>query len=270
MSENNIVKSLAITLMLFQIIFPIFVFGFTVFNPESYDIGNIDITLDMDALASAQVFFSEAKTEELTHGSYVQYDLNESKKKMRVSWDEYAIVNPITQFRFTKQNIIELKTDTWLWPQKLTVKIGGVTYNPTPPDLDYARNQTIINAFNPEYNWTREPGSKWIKIIRTQGDRRYLGPLPDGVRFARRALTYTPWVAPDLKKTGVSKPDVQDDFSCKLDQDLYDVYQPRREFYANLVQERMWGAMKEKMKEEEAGEKALFGEAVNRELDALK
>jgi len=138
-----------------------------------------------------------------------------------------------------------------------------------------ATNIQVPILTTPDPRWVlskigKMPGSKWIKIIRTQGDRRYLGPLPDGVRFARRALTYTPWVAPDLKKTGVSKPDVQDDFSCKLDQDLYDVYQPRREFYANLVQERMWGAMKEKMKEEEAGGKALFGEAVNRELDALK
>jgi len=155
MSENNVVKSLAITLMLFQIIFPIFVFGFTIFNPETWDIGNIDITLDMDSLAKAQVIFSEAKTEELTHGSYVQFDLNESSKKMRIAWDEFTIVNPVTQFRFTKQNIIELNTDTWLWPQKLTVEIDGVTYNPTPPKLDYARNQTIINAFNPDYNWTR-------------------------------------------------------------------------------------------------------------------
>lgn len=154
MSENNVVKSLAITLMLFQIIFPIFVFGFTTFNPASQDIGNIDITLDMDSLVSNQVFFSEAKTKELTHGSYVQFDLNESSKKMRVSWDEYTLSSS-TQFRFIKQNIVEVQTDSWFFPVKLTVEIDGVTYCPDPYKFHYAKNQTIINAFNTDYNWTR-------------------------------------------------------------------------------------------------------------------
>jgi len=32
----------------------------------------------------------------------------------------------------------------------------------------------------------------------------------------------------------------------------------------------MWGAMKEKMKEEEVGGKDLFDEAVNKEVDVLR
>jgi len=94
------------------------------------------------------------------------------------------------------------------------------------------------------------PGSKWIKIIRVYGDDTHLGPWTDSIRYSRRALTYTPWRAPDLKKTGVSKPWIQDDYSCRLPDELYEYYKPKREYYAGLVKERMWSAMNDKVNQE--------------------
>lgn len=94
------------------------------------------------------------------------------------------------------------------------------------------------------------PGSKWIKILRKYSDYRHLGPWPDSVRFGRMAKLYNPFIAPDLKKTGVSKPRIQDEFSCRLDDDLYEYYKPRREHYATEVKKRMWEALSVRIKED--------------------
>ena len=109
-------------------------------------------------------------------------------------------------------------------------------------------NCLILTTPDPKWILTKigkMPGSMWIKIIKTRGvqrhpetGRRILDTYVPSVRFARRAYTYQPWRAPDMKKEGV-RTLVEDDFYCMMEEDIYQYYKPQREYYAGLVKGRM-------------------------------
>lgn len=73
---------------------------------------------------------------------------------------------------------------------------------------------------------------KRIKIIKRSGGKGD----SDTVKFSRRAVCYEPYRSPDLKKTGVNKR-WEDDYNCKIRQDIYDYYKPLRESYNTLAKE---------------------------------
>lgn len=91
------------------------------------------------------------------------------------------------------------------------------------------------------------PGAYWVKIDkRDGGGTSKLGRLPDSKRYARLATVYKPFKTADLKSQRVRKK-VYDEFSCKLDDDLYAEYNPTREKYAKLVRLSMKKAMLKQM-----------------------
>lgn len=105
------------------------------------------------------------------------------------------------------------------------------------------------------------PGSMWIRINKRRGIQRnpdtglrVLDQYVPSVRFARRAVSYAPWRAPDMKKEGVSHV-VEDDFYCKLEDELYQYYKPQREFYAGLVKKRMREALDQAIAEQKYKDK---------------
>jgi len=92
------------------------------------------------------------------------------------------------------------------------------------------------------------PGAYWVKINKRDGGGiTHLGRLPDSKRYARQAVIYKPFKTPDLKSQRVRKTSY-DYFSCKLDDDLFKVYNPTRLSYAKLVKEAMREAMLAKIK----------------------
>ena len=95
------------------------------------------------------------------------------------------------------------------------------------------------------------PGAYWVKITKRDGaGGRYLGRLPDSRRYARRATAYWPFKTPDLKSRRVKKR-FYDEFSCKLDDDMYAHYNPTRQKYAEMVRVAMKDALKDKLRAEE-------------------
>jgi len=69
---------------------------------------------------------------------------------------------------------------------------------------------------------TGQPSARTIKIIKTSQTSRW----------RRRAKGYQPYVLPDLTKTRV-KSWLEDDFSCKCPQKVYEYYKPKRLGYAS-------------------------------------
>lgn len=92
-----------------------------------------------------------------------------------------------------------------------------------------------------------------IKIVKRSGDTGGGQYLENRDKFSRRAVGYKPWFSPDLKKHGVNKI-LEDDFSCKIRDDLYAVYKPMREGYNVDVKQNMMDELTGKAKKHELKE----------------
>jgi hypothetical protein len=88
---------------------------------------------------------------------------------------------------------------------------------------------------------TSQPSARTIKIIKASANSRW----------SRIAKGYQPYVLPDLSTTRV-KSWLEDDFSCKCPQDVYDYYKPKREGYASqakaLLRDTIMGVREKEMK----------------------
>jgi hypothetical protein len=115
-----------------------------------------------------------------------------------------------------------------------------------------------------------------IKVVKRDGSEKVLIDERAYRRFARTAIGYKPWKSPDLKRGGVNKI-IIDDFSCKIEDDLYEWYKPIREHYAknaklsilkNLNNATRKAEMEEMktMKKLRTLEKELFEKAVKSKL----
>lgn len=91
-----------------------------------------------------------------------------------------------------------------------------------------------------------------IKIVKRSGDAES-GFVESHEKFKRKAIGYKPWFSPDLKKHGVNKI-LEDDFSCKIRDDLYEVYKPMREGYNVDVKQNMMDELTGKAKKHELKE----------------
>jgi hypothetical protein len=69
-----------------------------------------------------------------------------------------------------------------------------------------------------------------VKIVKRSGSAN-ITQLQEYRRFARRGIGYKPWKSPDLKRGGVNKV-LDDEFSCKMPDRLYEWYKPIRLSYA--------------------------------------
>jgi len=114
----------------------------------------------------------------------------------------------------------------------------------------------ILTSPTPEWILSKigqMPGAYWVKITKTDGaGTKFLGRLPDSRRFARQATAYWPFKTPDLKTRKVRKR-FYDEYSCKLDDELYAAYNPTRRMYAELVRAAMKAAMLEKVRKSNKG-----------------
>jgi hypothetical protein len=72
-----------------------------------------------------------------------------------------------------------------------------------------------------------------VKIIKRSGSAN-ITQLTEYRRFARRGIGYKPWKSPDLKRGGVNKI-LDDEFSCKMSDELYSWYRPIRLSYAKTA-----------------------------------
>lgn len=113
------------------------------------------------------------------------------------------------------------------------------------------------------------PGAYWIKITKRDGGTRYLDTLPDSRRFSRLATAYYPFKTPDLKTRKVRKR-FYDEFSCKLNDKLYNQYYPVRQRYAQLVRQALKNEMLEKVKRHREKDKGILNDLVNQDLEDLK
>jgi len=122
-----------------------------------------------------------------------------------------------------------------LWSDPLLIKITqylnivGTDYASlifTTPKAGWVLNK--IGAF---------PEMIRIKVVKL-GGQDLLIQDKESIKFSRRAIGYKPWLSPDLKKHGVNKV-LQDDFSCKMRDDLYSYYQPLRDSYNDQIKAAM-------------------------------
>lgn len=108
----------------------------------------------------------------------------------------------------------------------------------------------VLTTPDPEFILTKignMPGTYRVRIVkRDGGGPGRLGRLPDSKRYARLATVYKPFKTPDLKSRRVRKK-YYDTFSCKLDDELYKVYNPTRLKYAKLVRLEMKKQMLKKV-----------------------
>jgi hypothetical protein len=110
------------------------------------------------------------------------------------------------------------------------------------------------------------PGAYWVEIVKRDGaGTEFLGRLPDSKRFARLATIYKPFKTKDRKSRRVRKK-YYDEFSCKLDQELYEVYNPTRLKYAKLVRLAM---KKEMLKKAGGEEEAAVINTIDERINAV-
>jgi len=102
--------------------------------------------------------------------------------------------------------------------------------------------QKYFNVVATDFNTVilTTPSPKWVlgkirgmpEMIRIKCTKRSGGRQDEEYRkFARTAKGYKSWDSPDLKRGGVNTI-LEDDYSCKLSQELYDEYMPIRLEYA--------------------------------------
>jgi hypothetical protein len=102
--------------------------------------------------------------------------------------------------------------------------------------------QKYFNVVGTDYNTVilTTPSPKWVlkkiasmpEMIRIKCTKRTGGRQDsDFIKFARVAKGYKSWDSPDLKRGGVNTV-LEDQYSCKLPQELYDEYLPVRQKYA--------------------------------------
>jgi len=102
--------------------------------------------------------------------------------------------------------------------------------------------QRYFNVVATDYNTMilTTPSPKWVlskianmpDMIRVRCTKRTGGKQDERYRkFARKAKAYKKWTSPDLKRGGVNTKWV-DEYSCEMDQELYEEYHPIRVEYA--------------------------------------
>jgi len=152
--------------------------------------------------------------------------------------------------------------------------------------------QQYMNVIGTDYNTfiMTTPDPTWIlskianmagmirvKVVKRTGTN-LLNDTQDYRRFARKGIGYKPWKSPDLKRGGVNKI-LEDQFSCKLDEELYSWYKPVRDEYAkraklqilhNLRQSKQASSIQEmkQMRTLKRLEKQLFKKIENKKVGA--
>lgn len=145
---NDSTLRLVIFSFVLSILFPIFGYTFTTFGSNT---GGYDATLSVAQLQNAGVLLSDYEPHNVTFGGAAQ-EYTVKNSTMRVKWIDSTNPNVDDYFANQQQSAIELLLGTWIWTVEMDIKFedeGGFFGG-----LD-ATNDTIVNKFNSEFNWTK-------------------------------------------------------------------------------------------------------------------
>lgn len=144
---------MALYLLILNVVTPIFAYAFTdlTLSQTGYE-GQTDY-LDEDKLRKAEVFIDADERYVLTWGGTPITFVN-SSQELRIDWKNYA-VGP-EQFRFYTRWWPDVNPYWNEWTiDRQAVWINGVYHDPNGDVKIPITNQTILNAWDIEYNWTR-------------------------------------------------------------------------------------------------------------------
>lgn len=152
MSER--VYGVAMSLLLWSLVFPMFAYALTDLSPETNIQGEIEF-LSADNLIEEGIYLRSQERHSLAYNDLVTFELNETDKQMRVRWDKPLLASQ-SLWAFYQPAIWDIGDNpTWLGPTYLAVNVGGTTFNPSAFSSDYPNNLTMITNFNYNQNWTR-------------------------------------------------------------------------------------------------------------------
>jgi hypothetical protein len=159
---------LYIFVLMLNLIFPVMGYTFTTFAEQSE---RYELDLDQDSLMTIGINLVDGESHNFTYGNktWVEYSLlNES---VRARWDNFRLTGLIYQdgFRFQKQSAISKAFNSWITPY--TVSVRSLDSNEWFAIL---RNETIIQDFDTEFNWSRfvlKDGHHVFITPRTVGDQ---------------------------------------------------------------------------------------------------
>lgn len=146
MSDKGAVYGIAISLLILNIVTPIFTYALTNIAPDQ-DFGDQVNYLDEEDLIESGIYLQAESRGLLTYGNYVQF--NSSGEIFRVRWADF-----INHDFEVYTNVFLDIGGTWLLANLLEVRIDGDRYQ-TGLLPDYLTNNTIIEHWKVEYNWTR-------------------------------------------------------------------------------------------------------------------
>jgi hypothetical protein len=145
-----------------SLLFPVFAFSFTNFGAdwETYD---VTTSLNQDTLTRAGITLKEGLSRNITfRGAYAEYPLQ--NLTIRINWVRQPVLGDY--FLHRRRSFVGRILDNWALTKSLSPKIGTDTLSFNGLD-----NATVINNFNPEFNWTE------YKIIET-GLSAFITTLP--------------------------------------------------------------------------------------------
>lgn len=142
--------------------FPVFAFAFTNFG-QSYETYDVSTSLDQDSLVRAGIILKEGQSHNVTfRGTYAEYVLE--NVTVRITWIRQPVLGDY--FLHRRRSFVGKVLNNWALTKSLGVKIGTDTLSFNGLD-----NQTVINNWNPTFNWTE------YKIIET-GLTAFVTTLP--------------------------------------------------------------------------------------------
>jgi hypothetical protein len=137
---------LVVFCFILSILFPMFAYTFTTFAEQP---SNFDITLDVEELSNAGIMLSDGESHNVTFGGVAQ-EYEVKNQTMRIQW--LNRIFPLSDFvAHQKQSWIELQFDTWIYPILMNPIMDMSQGFIDDRGMD---NITIINYFDPVYNWT--------------------------------------------------------------------------------------------------------------------
>lgn len=143
------VHRVAIYLMLFNLILPVFAYAFI-------DIAGSDAAGDTlefitkDELTQAGIFLQTQERFELQYDAANPIEFNASNSEVRVWWRDGGFLRE-SNIMVYKRSVADV-LGTWFFVDRLNVVIDGTTHEFL---VNYVRNETIINGYNEAYNWTQ-------------------------------------------------------------------------------------------------------------------
>lgn len=148
MSDNGTVYGLAITLLVLNIVIPIFTYSLSDISMGQDFTDSINY-LDEDSLIDAGIYLDQQERYNITLGQTIEF--TNTTQILRVQWDDPAVW-PNFQF-YTNRGPAVL--GEWPFKDFQRVYIGGelYTYGLVNPKL--ITNQTIISNWDEDRNWTR-------------------------------------------------------------------------------------------------------------------